>query len=98
MVAASLFPLCRDQHGHWSKHAETKVLFQSLQLISHRSPRMGILENVLGLRAALPGEKSPLEMVIKRLEALQYSVAFVESDLSLFHKVSRRRTSLLGVM
>ena len=68
-----------------------------LRFVALSLPKAIVFENVRGL-ACKDGDadKSPLDIVVSELQALEYSVAPIFLDLQSFHDVVRSRTCPSG--
>eukprot|EP00971_Amphidinium_carterae_P326838 6457867-Amphidinium_carterae.1 len=80
----------------WAAHAEFKVLLDLLSDVRRSRPRSLVLENVTGLRQGDGGDCSPLEMLTRDLEAMEYAACSLELDMSTFHPLTRQRILVLG--
>eukprot|EP00971_Amphidinium_carterae_P347571 6489631-Amphidinium_carterae.2 len=81
----------QSTQNSWAAHGEFGVLLNLLTDVRRSRPRSLVLENVLGLRSAVGGDRSPLDMLISELESMDYSCCALDLDLATFHPVVRQR-------
>ena len=79
----------------WTEHKDFKVTNEVLRAIRARAPRMGIIENVLGLShtSSTAIEMSPLEYIKQSLTECCYAVAERGTNLNFVHAAHRPRTT-----
>ena len=90
LVVASVcvgFLLCS-----WQKHPQVGAMWSCLRHVARYRPLAGLWENVIGLTKAKQGELSPLEVVYKEMESMQYCCTHIVLNLSAFHTITRERS------